>query len=127
MRHAVGQVSGFESRATQSPRQCQRRAAGIEEDKIRCGDEGSRCLGNALFLRHRQRFLRAHAGLVGQKLAVRQGRAAVDFVQLPKPIQLVQIAPDGGFAGIQGLAQFLHRRCPLFGQKIQDQAEPFFC
>ena len=39
----------------------------------------------------------------------------------------VEIPPDGGFAGLQGLAQFLYRCRPLFGQKTQDQAEPFFC
>ena len=49
------------------------------------------------------------------------------LVQLAQPVQFGQVAPDGGFAGVQRLAQFLHRHGALAVQLFHDQAEAFFC
>ena len=42
-------------------------------------------------------------------------------------LQLVQVAPDGGFACVQRLAQLLYGGGALPRQQIQNQAESFFC
>ena len=72
-------------------------------------------------------FFGGHGRLVSAELAVRQGGPAVDFVDLSQLVQLVQVAPDGGFAGVQGLAQLLNSRGPLTCQQVEDESETFFC
>ena len=69
----------------------------------------------------------AHKNGIGAERAVRQGGTAVHLVQSAHLVQLVQVAPDGGFACAQGLAQLLYRGRPLAGQQIQDEGEAFFC
>ena len=124
---AVGDVPGVQRRAAQLPDQRQRGAAGVQKDEILCGDEGRCRLCDALFLDDSQRFLRCHRRLVGEELAVRQGRAAVYLVHLAHPVQLVQIAADGGLAGIQRLAELLHRRGALLAQQLHDAGKPLLC
>ena len=45
------------------------------------------------------------------------------LVQFALLVQLVQVAPDGGFACIQRLAQLLHGGGALTRQRIRNQAE----
>lgn len=45
------------------------------------------------------------------------------LVQFALLVQLVQVAPDGGFACVQRLAQLLHGGGALPRQQIQNQAE----
>ena len=116
VRHAVGHIGGLERRTRQRPHQLQRGGACINEHKILSGDERCGGCGNAALFCHCQRLLGFHGGLVCQKAAVRQGSPSVHLGQPALPIQLGQIAPDGGFAGVQRFAQLLHRHGALFVQ-----------
>ena len=127
MGHAVGHIAGFEGIPRQCTHQLQRGGACIDEHKIIGVDELRRSLCDAALLLHRQRFLCFHGGFVCQKTAVRQGGTAVHLVQLAQPVQFGQVAPDGGFAGVQRLAQFLHCHGALAVQLFHNQAEAFFC
>ena len=109
VRPAVGHIGGLERRTRQHPHQLQRGGACINEHKILGGDECCSRRGNAALFCHSQRFLGFHGRLVCQKTAVRQGSSSVHLGQPALPVQLGQIAPDGGFAGVQCLAQLLHR------------------
>ena len=127
MGHAVGHITGLESVALQRMHQLQRGGPGVDEDEVVCLDQPGRRLRDAALLGHGQRLLGRHGRLIGQKAAVRQGGTAVHLVQLAQPVQLGQIAPDGGLASVQRLAQFLHGDGALPFQLLQDQTEAFFC
>ena len=127
MGHAVGHIAGVQGRAAQHPCQSQRAGACIQIDEIFRQDQFCCRLGDALFLTDGQLFLGGHGGLVGAEGAVRQGGPAVHLVQFALLVQLVQVAPDGGFACVQRLAQLLHGGGALPRQQIQNQAESFFC
>ena len=125
--HTVGHIAGLERRAAEQPGHRKGGGTGIQKDEVLRLDEGSCRLCDALFLVHGQRFLGGHGGFVGAEGAVRQRGSAVDFVQLAQFVQLVQIAPDGGLAGAQRLAQLLHGGSALAGQQVKDEGEAFFC
>ena len=109
MRHAIGHIGGFERHTRQRPHQFQRGSACVNEHKILGSDKCCGNCGNAALFCHSQCLLGFHGGLVCQKAAVRQGSSPVHLGQPSLPVQLGQIAPDGGFAGVQCLAQLLHR------------------
>ena len=118
MRHAVGHIGGFERHTRQRPHQLQRGGACINEHKILGGNE--RCGGcrNAALFGYCQRLLSFHGGLVCQKAAVRQGGPSVYLGQPALPVQLGQVTPDRGFAGVQRLTQLLHRHGALLVQLL---------
>ena len=118
MRHAVGHIGSFERRTRQRPHQLQRGGACINKHKIFGGDERCGGGGNAALFGYRQRLLSFHGGLVCQKTAVRQGSSPVHLGQSALSVQLGQVTPDGGFAGVQRLAQLLHRHGALFVQLL---------
>ena len=118
VRHTVGHISRFERRTRQRPHQLQRGGACINEHKILGGDERCGGCGNAALFCHSQRLFCFHGGLVCQKTAVRQGGSPVHLGQPALPIQLGQVTPDGGFAGVQRLAQLLHRHGALLVQLL---------
>ena len=111
MGHAVGHIAGFEGIPRQCAHQLQRGGACIDEHKIIGVDELCRRLRDAALLLH----------------SLRLRGPTVHLVQLAQPVQFGQVAPDGGFAGVQRLAQFLHRHGALAVQLFHDQAEAFFC
>ena len=127
MGHAVGHIAGMQGRAGQRPRHRQCGGTGVQKDEILRLDQGRSGPRDAVFLIHSQLFFGGHGGFVGAEGAVRQGGTAVHLVQSAHLVQLVQVAPDGGFACAQGFAQLLYRGRPLAGQQIQDEGEAFFC
>ena len=127
MGHAGGHIVCLQGLPLQRPHQFQRGGACIDEHKVLGVDEGCGCGRNGPLLGHGQRLLGLHGGFLGLEAAVRQGGTAVHLVQLAQPVQFGQVAPDGGFAGVQRLAQFLHCHGALAVQLFHDQAEAFFC
>ena len=118
MRHAIGHIGGFERHTRQRPHQLQRGGACINEYKILGSNERCGGCGNAALFGYRQRLLSLHGRLVCQKAAVRQGGPSVYLGQPSLPVQLGQVTPDGGFAGVQCLTQLLHRHGALLVQLL---------
>ena len=122
---AVGDVVGLQRGAAQRPDHGQCGCTGVDVDEILRPDQVCRGLRDAALLPDGKRLLGGHRRLIGQKLAVRQGRTAVDLIQTALPRQLGQVAADRGFTGVKCLAQLLHGGGAFFRQQVQDQGKAF--
>lgn len=121
----IGLDVGLERGAAQRPDHGQRGCTGVDVDEILRPDQVCRGLRDAALLPDGKRLLGGHRRLIGQKLAVRQGRTAVDLIQTALPRQLGQVTADRGFTGVKCLAQLLHGGGAFFRQQVQDQGKAF--
>ena len=126
MGDAVGHEGRLEGRPLQSLHQLQGGAARVHKDKVAGLHKPGGHPADALLLGHGLLFLGGHGGLLGEESAVRQGGPAVAPVQPPLLVEQNQIPPDGGFAGVQRVAQLLDRHRSPLCQQFEDVVEPFF-